>query len=58
MSAAFDYLSIPIAHAGHWAASLLYLMPVALLGCGIGYQRFRDRQAAREESRSPDETSD
>lgn len=41
-------LIIPIAHAGHWLASLLYLVPVALLGGGIGYQRMMDRRTARE----------
>lgn len=54
----FNYPQIPIAHSGHWAASLLYLMPVALLGGGIAYQRFRDRQAARDHSGSPEKTTD
>lgn len=58
MSAVLGYPQLPIAHAGHWTAGILYLTPVALLGCGIAYQRFRDRQAARELSLSPDESTD
>ncbi len=35
---------IPLAHAGHWLASILYLLPVFILGGGILWQRRRDRQ--------------
>lgn len=36
--------ALPLAHAGHWFASILYLMPVLILGGGIAWQRHRDRK--------------
>ena len=38
-------LTIPLAHAGHWLASLLYLVPVIILGGGILWQRRNDKRA-------------
>lgn len=35
---------IPLAHAGHWLASLLYLVPVVILGAGILWQRRNDKR--------------
>jgi hypothetical protein len=46
---------LPIAHAGHWAASILYLMPVIILGGGIFWQRRKDAQFEGEGSRTRDE---
>lgn len=56
-------MSIPIAHAGHWAASMLYLVPVVILGLGVLYQRLADRRALKERGESetsnePPESSD
>ena len=51
-------INVPLAHSGHWLASLLYLVPVALLGGGIGYQRMQDRRAAREWVDEGDEGSE
>ncbi len=34
----------PIAHAGHWAISLLYLAPVVILVGALALARRRDRQ--------------
>lgn len=45
-------MSIPLAHAGHWAASMLYLVPVVILGLGILYQRHADRRALKERGES------
>ncbi|MBJ7457860.1 MAG: hypothetical protein JHD02_01600 [Thermoleophilaceae bacterium] len=36
---------IPFAHAGHWLANLLYLLPVVILGAGILWQRRNDKRA-------------
>jgi hypothetical protein len=36
-------IDIPLAHAGHWLAGLLYLVPVFVLGVGILWQRRKDR---------------
>lgn len=33
------------AHAGHWAASLIYFTPVVVIGAGIGITAWRDRRA-------------
>ena len=38
-------LTIPLAHAGHWLANLLYLLPVVILGAGILWQRRNDKRA-------------
>lgn len=42
---------LPFAHAGHWLASILYLMPVFILAAGILWQRRRD-SALRESGES------
>lgn len=46
---------IPLAHAGHWFASILYLMPVVILGGGIAWQRRRDRQLRESGEGVPEE---
>jgi len=40
----------PTAHAGHWAVSLLYVAPVALVGGTLAFQAWRDRRRAERES--------
>jgi hypothetical protein len=35
---------LPVAHAGHWLAGLLYLAPVVILAGGIAWQRINDRR--------------
>ena len=37
-------LTLPLAHAGHWAAGLLYLVPVFILAGGILWQRRNDKR--------------
>lgn len=37
--------TVPLAHAGHWLASLLYLVPVVILAGGIFWQRRKDKRA-------------
>jgi hypothetical protein len=40
---------IPLAHAGHWFAGLLYLAPVAIIVGFLGTQWWRDRRGGVEE---------
>jgi hypothetical protein len=35
---------IPIAHAGHWIASLLYVAPVALIVAALLWQNWREKR--------------
>lgn len=37
------------AHASHWAASLIYFMPVVLVTGGIALTAWKDRRAERRE---------
>ena len=50
-----NFTEIPVAHAGHWLANLLYLLPVVILGGGIMWQRRNDRIAREKGERVPDE---
>ena len=36
-----------VAHAGHWLANLLYLLPVVVIGGMLGWQAVKDRRARR-----------
>jgi hypothetical protein len=38
---------LPIAHAGHWIASLLYVVPVAVIVGALLWQSWRDKRAKR-----------
>lgn len=35
---------LPIAHAGHWIAGLLYVLPLAVVVGGLAFQAKRDRR--------------
>ena len=35
---------VVIAHAGHWLASLLYVLPVVVVVAALLWQNFRDRR--------------
>jgi hypothetical protein len=37
---------LPIAHAGHWIAGLLYLVPVVIVVAALAWQSLRDRGSA------------
>jgi membrane protein DedA with SNARE-associated domain len=37
----------PLAHAGHWLASLLYLVPVLVVVGALVWQSWRDRRRSR-----------
>ena len=37
-------MNIPIAHAGHWLAGMLYLTPVFILVGGVLWQRHNDKK--------------
>lgn len=34
----------PVAHVGHWLASLLYVAPVAIIVAALLWQSWRDRR--------------
>lgn len=38
---------IPIAHAGHWIASLLYVAPVVVIVVALLWQSRREKRAKR-----------
>lgn len=42
-----------IAHAGHWAAGLLYLAPVVIVVGALMWQSFKDRRDERREAADP-----
>lgn len=46
---------IPLAHAGHWLANLLYLLPVVILGLGILWQRRNDKRLRESGDITPKE---
>lgn len=47
-------LALPVAHAGHWALWILYLVPVIVVLAAIGTAIVRERRAQREgATRSP-----
>ncbi|MFT4050387.1 MAG: hypothetical protein QM648_11220 [Solirubrobacterales bacterium] len=48
-------LQIPLAHAGHWFASILYMLPVIILGGGIWWQRRNDKRLRDEGGHVRDE---
>ena len=39
-----------LAHAGHWIASLIYVIPIAALIGYLGWQNLRDRRRRRDGS--------
>jgi hypothetical protein len=40
---------LPIAHAGHWLAGLLYLAPVLIVVGALAWQSYKDRRLGPEE---------
>jgi hypothetical protein len=42
----------PLAHAGHWLASLLYVAPVVLIVAALLWQSWRDKRRKGEGARS------
>jgi hypothetical protein len=54
-------IELPIAHAGHWIASLLYLVPLVIVVAMLGFSSLRDRRAEAAEAAaapSPDAAPD
>jgi hypothetical protein len=43
----------PIAHAGHWIADLLYVLPLAVALGFLAFQSFRDKRRDDGEADSP-----
>jgi hypothetical protein len=39
----------PLAHAGHWIASLLYVAPVALIVAALLWQNWREKRRKGDE---------
>ena len=46
---------MPIAHAGHWLLSLLYLAPVLIVVAVVAWQGRRDRDRDPDDERDEDE---
>ena len=46
----------PLAHAGHWFASLLYVAPVAIIVGALWWQSWREKRAGttRDEGGAPE----
>jgi hypothetical protein len=42
--------ALPIAHAGHWIAGLLYLVPLVIVVGMLAISSFRDRRAEAAEA--------
>jgi hypothetical protein len=45
-------ITLPLAHAGHWLASALYLAPIVVLAVVLFVQARRDRGASAAEEAS------
>jgi hypothetical protein len=43
----------PIAHAGHWIADLLYVLPLAIALGFLGLQSIRDKRRDKAEGPKP-----
>ncbi len=43
----------PLAHAGHWITSLLYLAPLVIVMLVLGFQSLRDRRRGTGPQREP-----
>ena len=43
----------PLAHAGHWAASLLYLAPILIVTALLAVQSVRDRRRSMQPAADP-----
>lgn len=42
--------TLVVAHAGHWAAGLLYLAPVVIVVGALGWQSYKDHRDERDEN--------
>jgi hypothetical protein len=48
-------LIVPMAHAGHWFAGLLYLAPVAIVVGALGVQSWKDKRAEGDDGGEDDD---
>jgi cytochrome c-type biogenesis protein CcmH/NrfF len=48
----------PLAHAGHWLLSMLYVLPVAVVVLGLAWQTWRDRRRGVDPDEAPDDERD
>lgn len=51
-------MNLPLAHSGHWAASLLYLTPVVFLTLTLRLQSWKERRRARQDAQNPPRTTE
>jgi hypothetical protein len=47
-----------LAHAGHWAAGLLYLAPVVIVVGALGYQSVKDKRRGEDDDADVEQTPD
>lgn len=46
-------MTLPLAHAGHWLAGLLYFAPVVIVVGALGWQSVKDRRRGDDEADDP-----
>lgn len=51
-------MTVPLAHAGHWTSSLVYLAPVLAICLALLWQAWRDRRSGAVPDVEPQPTLD
>ena len=44
-----ERVSLPLAHAGHWAVNLLYVAPLVIAMGALSYQSMKDRRQIKRD---------
>ena len=51
-------MTLPVAHAGHWLAQMLYLLPVLAMIGMLGWAKLRERRHPGDEHKGPPDRSE
>ena len=51
-------MTLPLAHAGHWLAQMLYLLPVLAMIGMLGWAKLRQRRHPADEHEGPPDRSE